>query len=203
MSKITNSILMLELLQSGKIYSVKELSNELGVTERMVRYYKEQLELAGYNIQSFKGPGGGYFINKCENFSLNYFNHHDLEVMDNVKKLIDTNDSFDDDIKEKFSTLNHKLHSTYDTNKVLSEYKELDITMKNSDQKIKDIDECIRNKKRLLIGHMGTDGVLTKREIIPISFFEFENMIYVTAFCKLRGDIRQFPLNRIISYEII
>lgn len=203
MSKITNCILMLELLQSGKVYSVKDLSKELGVTERMIRYYKEQLELSGYNIQSFKGPGGGYFINKKENFNLNYFNHHDLEVMDNVKKLIDSNSSFDDDIKEKFSTLNRKLHSTYDTNKVLSEYKELDVTMKNSDQKIKDIDECIKNKKKLSIGHMGTDGVLTKREIIPISFFEFENMIYVTAFCKLRGDIRQFPLNRIISYEII
>ena len=37
MSKITNCFLMLELLNSGRVYSVNELSKELGDTERMVR----------------------------------------------------------------------------------------------------------------------------------------------------------------------
>ena len=64
MSKITNALLMMKLLSNGRVYSVKELSEELGVTERMVRNYKEQLEMSGYIIESFKGPGGGYFINK-------------------------------------------------------------------------------------------------------------------------------------------
>ena len=64
MSKISNAFLMIKLLSNGRVYSVKELSMELGVTERMVRYYKEQLEMAGYIIESFKGPGGGYYINK-------------------------------------------------------------------------------------------------------------------------------------------
>ena len=36
MSKITNTILMIKLLSNGRVYSVKELSDELGVTERMV-----------------------------------------------------------------------------------------------------------------------------------------------------------------------
>lgn len=61
MSKISNSLLMIRLLSNGRVYSVKELSLELGVTERMVRYYKEQLEMAGYVIETFKGPGGGLF----------------------------------------------------------------------------------------------------------------------------------------------
>ena len=64
MSKISNAFLMIKLLSNGRVYSVKELSMELGVTERMVRYYKEQLEMAGYIIEYFKGPGGGYYINK-------------------------------------------------------------------------------------------------------------------------------------------
>lgn len=45
MSKISNAFLMIKLLSNGRVYSVKELSMELGVTERMVRYYKEQLEM--------------------------------------------------------------------------------------------------------------------------------------------------------------
>jgi len=203
MSKITNCILMLELLESGKVYSTKTLSEELGITSRMVRYYKEELELAGYNIKTLKGPGGGYFLNSHEKLSLRYFNSHDLEIMDNLEKVIEISDNFDNEMKENFSKLNHKLHSIYNVNKVLSEYDEVNVTIKSKNQKIQDIEECIKQKRHLLINHMGTDGVLTKREIIPISFFEFENTIYVTAFCKLRGDIRQFPLNRIVSYELI
>ena len=84
MSKITNCFLMLELLNSGRVYSVNELSKELGVTERMVRYYKEQLGLSGYPIESFKGPGGGYFINKNSSININFFNKYDLEVLDRV-----------------------------------------------------------------------------------------------------------------------
>ena len=48
MSKISNAFLMIKLLSNGRVYSVKELSMELGVTERMVRYYKEQLEMKNY-----------------------------------------------------------------------------------------------------------------------------------------------------------
>ena len=90
MSKITNCFLMLELLNSGSVYSVSKLSKELGVTERMVRYYKEQLELSGYPIESFKGPGGGYFLNKNNYININYFNKYDLEVLDRIVNNGDT-----------------------------------------------------------------------------------------------------------------
>ena len=44
MSKISNVLTMLQLLQSGRKYSINELSNELEVSERMIRVYKEDLE---------------------------------------------------------------------------------------------------------------------------------------------------------------
>lgn len=47
MSKISNVITMLELLQSGRKYSINELSNKLEVSERMIRVYKEDLEKSG------------------------------------------------------------------------------------------------------------------------------------------------------------
>ena len=81
MSKISNSLLMIRLLSNGRVYSVKELSLELGVTERMVRYYKEQLEMAGYVIETFKGPGGGYFMDKNNLMNIDYFNKNDLNIL--------------------------------------------------------------------------------------------------------------------------
>ncbi len=103
MSKISNAFLMIKLLSNGRVYSVKELSMELGVTERMVRYYKEQLEMAGYIIESFKGPGGGYYINKNDIMNIDYFNKYDLEVLDRAEdKLKNISDKC---IKDKKSLL--------------------------------------------------------------------------------------------------
>ena len=200
MSKITNTILMIKLLSNGRVYSVKELSEELGVTERMVRYYKEQLEMAGYIIESFKGPGGGYYINKNDMININYFNKYDLEVLDKVQSEISTSDN--DKLIKDFIELNKKLHSIYNTNKVLSEY-DNNLSFRENDEKIKIIDDSIKNMKSIYISYLGTSGNVTNREILPISIFKFENNIYVTAFCKLRGAIRHFDLNKIMSLDEI
>lgn len=201
MSKITNTILMIKLLSNGRVYSVKELSDELGVTERMVRYYKEQLETAGYIIESFKGPGGGYYINKNDMININYFNKYDLEVLDKVQSEISTSDN--DKLIKDFIELNKKLHSIYNTNKVLSEYKDINVVVNGADDKINTINDCIKNKKSIFIDYLGSSGKIVKREIIPINIFEFENKVYVLAFCKLRGSIRHFTLSKILNIKEI
>lgn len=196
MSKITNALLMMKLLSNGRVYSVKELSEELGVTERMVRNYKEQLEMSGYIIESFKGPGGGYFINKNNFMNINFFNKYDLEVLDRIENKVIINDN---ELNKDFTELNKKLHSIYNSNKVLSEYKDVNVLISKNDEKIEIINNCINNKNNLLIDYLGSSGKITKREIIPINVFEFENNIYVTAFCKLRGAIRHFSLDKILN----
>ena len=47
MSKISNILMMIELLGTGRKYSVLELARELEVTPRMVRVYKDEIEKAG------------------------------------------------------------------------------------------------------------------------------------------------------------
>lgn len=196
MSKITNALLMMKLLSNGRVYSVKELSEELGVTERMVRNYKEQLEMSGYIIESFKGPGGGYFINKNNFMNINFFNKYDLEVLDRIENEVIINDN---ELNKDFTELNKKLHSIYNSNKVLSEYKDVNVLISKNDEKIEIINNCINNKNNLLIDYLGSSGKITKREIIPINVFEFENNIYVTAFCKLRGAMRIFTLSKMTN----
>ena len=173
MSKISNAFLMIKLLSNGRVYSVKELSMELGVTERMVRYYKEQLEMAGYIIESFKGPGGEYYINKNDIMNIDYFNKYDLEVLDRAEENI--KNISDNKLISDFNKLNKKLHSIYNTNKILSEYKNVDVTVNKNDEKINIIDKCIKDKKSLLIDYLGTSGKIVKREIIPVNMFEFED----------------------------
>lgn len=64
MSKLSNAIMLLRLLQNGKKYSIKELSSKLEVSPRMIREYKNELELAGIFIESIRGPYGGYYLNQ-------------------------------------------------------------------------------------------------------------------------------------------
>lgn len=64
MSKLSNTITLLRLLQNGKKYSIKELATELEVSPRMIREYKNELELAGIFIESVRGPYGGYYLNQ-------------------------------------------------------------------------------------------------------------------------------------------
>ena len=64
MSKISNVLTMLEYLSSGRKYSIKELSEKLEVTQRMIRVYKEEIEKAGIFIDNIKGHYGGYVLNQ-------------------------------------------------------------------------------------------------------------------------------------------
>lgn len=199
MSKITNTFIMLELLESGKKYSLKELSKELGITERMVRYYKEQLELAGIIIESYKGPNGGYFINKKNKFKISFFNKYDIELLESVLPIIKEKNN--NVLEKDYIDLLKRLKSTYEVNKQISEYSEIDATLYNSEKKVKILDEAIKNNKEINITYQSINGNYTKRIINPITFFEFNNTIYLTAFCHLRGSIRHFELNKIIEYN--
>lgn len=64
MSKLSNTIMLLRLLQNGRKYSIKELAEKIEVSPRMIRQYKNELECAGIFIESVKGPYGGYYLNQ-------------------------------------------------------------------------------------------------------------------------------------------
>lgn len=67
MSKISNVLIMIELLSVGKKYSIQELSEKLEVSPRMIRVYKDEIEMAGIFITTIKGPYGGYVLNQNVN----------------------------------------------------------------------------------------------------------------------------------------
>ena len=82
MSKISNVLTMLQLLQSGRKYSISELSNELEVSERMIRVYKEDLEKAGIYIDTIMGPYGGYVLNQSVRMPVRKFKMKDAKLLD-------------------------------------------------------------------------------------------------------------------------
>ena len=68
MSKISNMLNMLRILKDKKRHSISSLAEELEVSERMIRQYKLELEMAGIYIESLTGRYGGYQLNEYSNF---------------------------------------------------------------------------------------------------------------------------------------
>ena len=93
MSKVSNVLTMIEYLSTGKKYSIKELSDLLEVSERMVRVYKDEIEKAGIYIDTIKGPYGGYVLNQNVNVPRRFITPNKIEIKDrnlfnNINKAI-------------------------------------------------------------------------------------------------------------------
>ena len=54
MSKLSNTLLMLSFLKSGRKYQISELASLLEVSNRMIRIYKEDLEKSSIYIDTIK-----------------------------------------------------------------------------------------------------------------------------------------------------
>lgn len=192
MGKISNTIQMLNYLNTGNKYSVKELANKLEVTERMIRYYKVELEKAGIPIETFMGPNGGYYIVKTSN-QYNQFNKYDLQLLDSIYEILN---KLEYEYIDKYRTIVDKIKYTSDTVEEKSKYF-LEKGVENNSLLYTALSEAIINKDKLLILYKNLNQEWQERYIHPLQIFKYNDKHYVTAYCELRGDIRHFEINRI------
>lgn len=196
MGKLSNMMYMVDLLNTGNIYTLKELSEKIGVTERMVRYYKNEICKNGIAIESFKGPNGGYFmIDKVKNYIS--INKYDIQLLDSIYNLLLSDDfKYLDKFKE-FLDKSKKMHSIYDEkSKYIS-----NINLNSPGEIEKLIETAINKNEKIEIIYNDIDGGQSKRTIHPLHLFKYKDKYYVAAFCELRNDIRHFELSRIVNIK--
>ena len=192
MGKISNAIQMLNYLNTGNKYTVRELSEKIGITERMVRYYKVELEQAGIPIETFMGPKGGYYILNIKN-QYNHFNKYDLQLLENVNMVLEKL-GYEDIVKYK--KLINKIKFASDVEEEKSKYF-LDNGTNDKSELYFTLNDAISNKTPLKILYRNLKQEWQERIIHPLQIFNYDNKFYVTAYCELRDDIRHFEINRI------
>lgn len=192
MGKFSNMLYMIDLLNTGNKYSVKELSQKLGVTERMIRYYKEELENNGIFIESFKDPNGGYFmIDKVKNYIS--FNKYDVQLLENVSKVLEnSNFSFMKSYKDLLEKVKNMYSIAEEKSKFIVDIKSLD-----NNEIFNIVKSSIKKQESINIEYRNIDGTISKRTIHPLQLFNYKDINYVTAYCELRKDIRHFEIERI------
>ena len=195
MSKISNAITMLNLLSTGKKYSIDELSKILEVTPRMIRTYKEELEKSGIYIDSIMGPYGGYVLNKSIRIPERKFKKEDYELLD--KYLNNTNN---DEDNKKLELLKDKIRGIYIGSK--NEEKELNLK-EDLKTKYNILTRGIKENRKVKIIYYSYDKGENERVIRPAELFLFQNGWYCAAYCELRSEMRHFELKRIRTIELL
>ena len=195
MSKISNVLTMIEMLQSGRKYSISELANELEVSERMIRVYKEDLEKAGIYVDTIMGPYGGYVLNQSIRMPVRKFKSKDAKLLeDYIDK--ETNE----ETKQELILLQDKIKGVYIGSK--QEAKELNLKDENH-KKFNILTRAIKEKRKVKILYYSYGKGENERVIDPAEMFLFQDGWYVAAFCEYKQDIRHFELKRIIKYELL
>ena len=195
MSKISNILTMLQLLQSGRKYSINELASTLEVSKRMIRVYKEDLEKAGIYIDSIMGPYGGYVLNQSIRLPVRKFRIKDAELLDKYINL-ETNC----EIKDKLILLQDKIKGVY----IGSKQEVTELNLKDETQKKYNIlTRAIKEKRKVRILYYSYGTGENERVIDPAEMFLFQDGWYCAAFCEKKQDIRHFELKRIINYELL
>lgn len=189
MSKLSNTLLMLSYLQNGRKYSINELAEKIEVSPRMIRLYKEDLEKAGFIIETIYGPYGGYILVK-NNFNISSsFNNYDL----NMLKQISTQD---DKQKEYLKTLKDKVKTIIDSNS-----KELIPSTIQTTYNI--LSRAIKEKRKVLITYDSLNKGLNERIIDPLELFYLKDGFGIAAFCEKKKDLRHFELKRIKNIKLL
>lgn len=190
MSKISNVLLMLQYLQNGKKYNIKDLSEKLEVSERMVRVYKEELEKAGIYIDTIMGPYGGYVLNQNVRIPARSFSKEDFEFLRNLE--VKAKD------KERLMVIADKVHGVYFGSK--NENKELTEDTKSS---YNILNRAIKEKRKVLINYYSYTHGNQDRIIHPYDMFLYNNGWGCAAYCETKQDLRHFELKRINDIKLL
>lgn len=190
MSKISNAILMMELLSTGKKYSVAELASIIEVTPRMIRLYKDELEKAGIYIDTIRGPYGGYVLNQNIRIPARKFKQSDYEFLSSLK--------VSENNQAKLQELSDKIRGVYFGSKIET------IELNTITKPIYNIlVKAIKESRKVKITYYSYTKGETIRVIHPFDLFLTSNGWGCAAFCEARQDLRHFELRRISKIEIL
>lgn len=201
MSHASNCVHMLMMLNTKPIVQTRELAEVLEVSERMVRKYKQDLEIAGIHIGTKPGRYGGYFLEQKTILPNVDFQAKEIAALDMAYDYIQKSHDFPD--KNAFQLLYHHISTMSYYKEEVDQYLYFVHKSKPRKKLTKDnelflqIRSAILSKKKIEINYQGWSGKATNRIIHPYGLVNYDNSWYCVAFCEKRQEMRTFKLMRI------
>ena len=206
MSKFSNMLKVIILLKSRRRIKMKELAEAIGVGERMIRKYIDDLAAANVNVISVPGPQGGYELKGYD-----YLANLELSKEEVIALNLATQQLREDD---KFSLYNF-LESLNDKVTIVAEEQTKyniinnNLTLTRSEVINQDLNtELILQTasityNKIKITYRSISSGDTKRIVRPYSLVNREDAQYLLGFCETRQKILTFKVTRIQDIELL
>ncbi|MBK1812052.1 WYL domain-containing protein [Clostridium sp. YIM B02505] len=207
MSKFSNLLRLLILLKSKKRMKTKELADNLGVSERMIRKYMDDLAEANVNIESIPGPTGGYeLIGYDYLLNLNLSSEEAISLQIATTYLKEANNF---DFKYQLESLNDKIKVINERYNQLDDYsdniviKPKSVNLDNENRFELTLQAACISKKKLKIKYNSISSGEKERIIHPYGLITRNNLKYLVAYCENRNKELTFKLIRITQVEML
>ena len=204
MSKTSNCLKMLVLLNTGRVFKIAELADILETNARNIIEYKKELEEAGYFVKSIPGKYGGYYLDKSEIFPVLKFTEDEKEIINlGCNYILSRNDFIK---KQEYLNAMAKVFSLINFKKfendicIINRYplamSEYDLLLR-----YEFIETSIKNNQTIKLNYVSLKNIEREYLFDPYELFMYNNAWFVIGWSLTHGDIRYFKLNRIVKYE--
>jgi predicted DNA-binding transcriptional regulator YafY len=207
MSKIANAFRMLLLLKSRGRMQIKELAEELELSERIIRVYRDQLEMAGFHIHTTRGRHGGYYLSKSNIFEYMSLSQKELTSLVQACEQLKHNQTFlhYDELKSAVmkiqSISKQQVQAETPQNPYILEEK-ANIDLEQEKEKYEILYEAMLTRKKVKIVYESLKTGRSERVIHPYNLIPYKNFWYCVGYCELRKAFRDFKLTRILEYKV-
>ena len=187
-------------LMSKKSVKASYLAQKFEVSVRSIHRYLNCLELAGVPIYTIRGNQGGFSIVDNYRFSSSFMTKKEFEQTINALSAICEsvpNKDLENVINKFKSAMKYESNgfSLNSGNLIIDAGPWGDtVGYKN---KLIILQNCIENRKKLLIRYHDRNGEITDRTIEPHLIVFKQGIWYVFAYCNLRNEFRFFKTGRI------
>jgi predicted DNA-binding transcriptional regulator YafY len=207
MSSVSNALNMALMLQVKGEMTIRELAARLEVSEKMVKRYKTDLEMAGIYVGSTRGRNGGYFLET--NIRLDAIDLT-LPEIKSLQMALETVRSGNFHYSKAFESLANKIFWQHELDERI-EYRHKmmrESHLATSDEKYvwHTISGAImdRSKIQIVYRSLKAHGVVTSQRIVhPYGVFDYQGATYTYGFCEKADALRIFKLSRIDQIEVL
>lgn len=206
----TRLLTILNLLQSHKEMTGKELSRRLEVDPRTIRRYIMMLQDMGIPIEAEHGRAGGYFLRPGYAMPPLMLNLEEAFAVALSLRLAEATALYGAGIIVEGASakiervlpeaIRQQVQAVMDS---LSIETNLVPTVETSVKVIQLLTNACYHYQRVIFQHQAFDGHITEREIDPYGVAYRVGRWYVVGYCHLRSAIRTFRLDRIITIQIL
>lgn len=204
MSRTSNCIRMLQMLNSGRTIKISEFADEFETNARNIIEYRKELEDAGYTIETIPGKFGGYKLDKSVIFpSLKLTNDEKKSLIEAYEYVKEKKDYM---YKKDFEVAFQKIisnNSYPEINNDLLVVDKYQLTMSEAEvlERYKFIEKAINEKKEIEIEYNSLKNGKKRHILHPYKLFIYNNSWFVLALNPEVYDVWNFKINRIDSFK--